>query len=955
MAERQPSKQRRLQAWIEAAARGCKGARRRSTAAAALAALTVLATSGAATGSTASPLSAGQASSPASSLAAAGEVTRTFTLSASSGAWVDTGIDIPAGGSARLAVSGNAKCGPGSDCPAGSPLGAGRTCANRSLGPLKPGAAPDVYYGAVGGRVGNGTPFMVGRGTTVKGPGVLYLVYEDCAGYYGDNSGAFAVAVTVPTSIVVNTTLDVEIDPKALSRKDPYCDVNVRAPTKCSLRAAIQLANKLGGSQTISFDIPGGGVPKIDVDFGSALPAITASVTIDGTTQHGGWVELAGPGKPKLNLDGIGLRAPDSSIRGLVVNGFRYAIIIGQGSTHDVIAGDRIGTDPSGEKAVPNVFGIQDEGAGAEIGGPEASTADRCGGDCNLVSGNSSYQIQVFGKGSRVQGDTVGADVSGRHLLPQGSGIFLGGSNVLIGGRSSAPGTAPGNVIGSGANGIDVTASATNATISGNLIGVQRSGKLSLFDPADSEKAFETLEPCPCGIQAAAANDLAIGGVADRDANVISGWEIGVYLDDEAPDNGAVIDHDRIGTDADGSSSIGNNIGVLGGHHYADSVPDADAKNLKLRGGAVLNSLISGNTVGVLRAEEVQGNRIGTNLDGTAAIPNTVGVYASTLVGGIRESGSTSCSFPCNLISGNSGHAVSVSQTIQGNFIGTNLQGTGAIPNATTNEGADWHYRAGAVSESGTIGGTSNALDGVCDQACNLISGNDGYAFSGRTWNGIQAGALTPFIVAMLTVGLVSLEPDPPKVSIEGNVIGRSSANKPLPNQFGGISVVDALKHSWHVGGDDGTGNVIADNRGPAVALTLKATNGINAAPDVEGNSIIGNTYGLDYPSGFKVTGKPVISSVDVKGGQLVVSGEATGFYSGKANLVRIDVFGSMVCSPTPQGETPLGRVNAGPFSAGWTLKGPRGKTAYKYITATATSSADGGTSKFSACFRTAG
>ena len=373
MAGRQGSKKRFLLARIVAVACGCRVARRRRLAAAALGALTVLAAAGAATGSTASVLRTDRASSPTSSLAATSDVTRTFTLSASSRAWVDTGIEIPAGGSARLAVSGNAKCGPGTDCPAGSPLGAGHTCASRSLGPLPPGAAPDVNYGAVGGRVGrNGTPFMVGRGTTVKGPGILYLVYEDCAGYYGDNSGAFAVAVTVPTSIVVNTTLDVEIDPKALSRKDPYCDINVRAPTKCSLRAAIQLANKLGGSQTISFDIPGEGVPKIDVDFGSALPAITAGVTLDGTTQHGGWVELAGPGKPKLNLDGIELRAPDSSIRGLVVNGFRYAILIGQGSTHDVIAGDRIGTDPSGEKAVPNVFGIQDEGAGAEIGGPEA-------------------------------------------------------------------------------------------------------------------------------------------------------------------------------------------------------------------------------------------------------------------------------------------------------------------------------------------------------------------------------------------------------------------------------------------------------------------------------------------------------------------------------------------------------------------------------------------------------
>jgi len=30
---------------------------------------------------------------------------------------------------------------------------------------------------------------------------------------------------------------------------------------ECSLRAAIQLANELGGDQSIGFDIPGGGGP----------------------------------------------------------------------------------------------------------------------------------------------------------------------------------------------------------------------------------------------------------------------------------------------------------------------------------------------------------------------------------------------------------------------------------------------------------------------------------------------------------------------------------------------------------------------------------------------------------------------------------------------------------------------------------------------------------------------
>jgi len=130
---------------------------------------------------------------------------RTFVLQATSDAWVDTGITIPKGGSVLVTVSGNAKCGPGTDCPAGNPLGAGHTCADRTLGRLAPGPAPDVFYGAVGGRLGaKGTPFMIGASNTVRGPGLLFLVYEDCKGYYGDNSGSFDVRVwTQPGSLRV--------------------------------------------------------------------------------------------------------------------------------------------------------------------------------------------------------------------------------------------------------------------------------------------------------------------------------------------------------------------------------------------------------------------------------------------------------------------------------------------------------------------------------------------------------------------------------------------------------------------------------------------------------------------------------------------------------------------------------------------------------------------------------
>lgn len=131
--------------------------------------------------------------------AAAATTTTTVTLSATSEEFIDTGAKLANGTSASITVTGDGTChtGGSSDCP-GGPAGAGTTCANRELGALEPGpAGPEVPYGSVAGKIGaEGAPFFIGAGKTVTGPGELYVVYNDCAGYYGDNEGSFEVTIT---------------------------------------------------------------------------------------------------------------------------------------------------------------------------------------------------------------------------------------------------------------------------------------------------------------------------------------------------------------------------------------------------------------------------------------------------------------------------------------------------------------------------------------------------------------------------------------------------------------------------------------------------------------------------------------------------------------------------------------------------------------------------------------
>ena len=299
----------------------------------------------------------------------------------------------------------------------------------------------------------------------------------------------------------------------------------------------------------------------------SALPTLTApDVTIDGTTQPGGWVELNGAAAGDVN--GLELDGEHATVRGLVVNGFAKGdgILVAKGSG-DVIAGDRIGSDPAGEAAVSNMIGVEVTAGGATIGGTDGTKPDMCAGDCDLVPGNSVSEILFAAGGSgSVQGDTIGPDLSGEKVLrfPRTRGLTVGTTGlfrsgppffvaaraqegcpagphgaVMIGGASSAPGLAPGNVIAGGSLGVML---ASDAVVAGNLIGLNRAGTRSLegsiLDGSSSNfPGLILVSKSPLAHQAlpirpglSGVLDVAgdvIGGVVPADANVIQGSRSG--------------------------------------------------------------------------------------------------------------------------------------------------------------------------------------------------------------------------------------------------------------------------------------------------------------------------------------------------------------------------------------------------------------------------------------------
>ena len=627
-----------------------------------------------------------------------------------------------------------------------------------------------------------------------------------------------AQLTVVPAPIVVNTTSDAEIAGAALSPPDggtPFCSINASAAKpECSLRAAIQLVDKLGGDQTITFDIPGEGVPRIAP--ASPLPAVTANVTINGTTQDGGWVELSGASAADGN--GLQLEGDNSSVRGLVVNGFANGagIWIASGKD-DLIAGDRIGTDTAGIAAVPNQFGVNVHGPGATIGGISGTSASACTGDCDLIAGNTKSQVYattgastVPFAGLKVEGDWIGVDVTGGQALfssPDADGIVVdsalrpvaGESGTgdypsdaapnMFGGDTSRPGLAPGNLIDAPHKAVRLVFnqygnSRYAATLSGNLIGL---------DPAGDAAVGH-------GLYGVSTVDVIVGGAAPGAGNVISGFsQYGVET------SGGDVDGNLIGTYITGTAAIGNKFGI----------EDTEA--------TTNDNVISGNQIGIEAggsetADLGHGNLIGLARDGESALPNEIGISAPHVTIGWPDDECPST--PCDVISGNRVAGVETTTLIEvlarGAYIGTDITGTRPVPNGVGISVSNTDGFAGTSSPDIFIGGPSTAFStGRCSFPCDIIAGNTG------------PGVL-----------INSAARDRPGTAfIEGSFVGVGADGKPLPNGGPGIDVsgpTDTIP--LVVGGFGPEANVLGGETSPAVTVehTQRATTPV---------TLLGNLY----------------------------------------------------------------------------------------------------------------
>lgn len=240
----------------------------------------------------------------------------------------------------------------------------------------------------------------------------------------------------------------------------------------CTLRAAIQEANAIGGHDTIQFAI-GSGLQTINV--GLSLPAITSPATIDAATQPG----FAGAPLVVVNgsgaggsADGLTITGGGTTVRGLAITRFPGSGIRLAGDGGNVLETNYVGLEADGTTAGGN---------GKDGVNIENSSNNRIGGTSvaqrNVISGNTGKGagggIYISGGGGNtIQGNFIGVDVTGMlERANEGRGIALSGSsNNFIGGPT--PG-ARNLIAGNRATGVRLIGSDNN-TVQGNYLGVNR-------------------------------------------------------------------------------------------------------------------------------------------------------------------------------------------------------------------------------------------------------------------------------------------------------------------------------------------------------------------------------------------------------------------------------------------------------------------------------------------------
>lgn len=537
-----------------------------------------------------------------------------------------------------------------------------------------------------------------------------------------------------------------------------------------TLRRAITQANANPGPDDIVFDIPGAG--PYNIALASALPVITDAVTIDGYTAAGSSPNSAVNGSNAtimVRLSGstgfsglrFGAGSDNSLVRGLALNQFDNGILL-QNTTGVAIEGNSIGA------ITANLTGILIDSTanGNTIGGGSRAAK-------NVVSNNTSDGIRVSGSNNLIQGNIVGLNPTGNAPLPnQAAGVNLrtGAVGNLVGGVVFGEG----NVIsGNAGDGVFVATSQT----SNDVVDSMFTDSIPIPDEDFIESTIDVVGPGTLtdlnvivDINHPFDPDLVITLVAPNGDQILlangRGDDQGFNYFNTRFDDQAALPISNLSSlnGANGSfrpeQTLASINGLPAAGTYTLRIQDTTAGNVGDIGllfwQLQLTRAVSDNAI--------QGNMIGVNAAGTAAVGNggqgiELAGATGTLVGGFADEAR-------NIVSGNFSDGVLINGStnvattniLVNNFIGLNQAGTGALANAGDGVkilGGNANFNqvvnnviSGNNNDGVDVEGLSNTI------ASNIIGGNaSGSAAVGNGMDGVRIQGRRQTVAQNVIVG----------------------------------------------------------------------------------------------------------------------------------------------------------------------------------------------------------
>ncbi|QDT11350.1 beta strand repeat-containing protein [Stieleria marina] len=592
----------------------------------------------------------------------------------------------------------------------------------------------------------------------------------------------------------------------------------------------------------------------------------------------------------------------------------------------------------------PDSIGIVGSGLTGIVAGLTL-TADAVGSTVMglSISGFGGDGILAVGGGEHtIQGNWIGVDTDG-NAAGNRFGIQLSGSS---------DNTLDGNVIsGNTRSGVYIAGSSTTNLLINNFVGTNVTG-----GPSAGNDGAGILVTSPGNVIGQPGHGNTVSGNTGAGVVLTTGSD------------GTTLQGNRIGTDASGEQSVTNlSYGVvvrsagnlIGGDSTAG---EGNLISANKRQGIILSGAGAADN-------EIYGNLIGTNQDGTLALGNlSYGIYvlnsSGTVIGDLAPGYG-------NVISGNKGSGVALAGTtdtqVIGNRIGTDVTGNSAVPNqasgvflikdAVDSLIAD-NQVAGNVRTGVAVAGAGSTGNLITS---NLIGTNaDGSAVIGNGTFAVLLAApdntLNGNVIAGSTRGVVLSGASATGNTVSSNAIGTDASGATDLGMTTGIQLVkDAATNT--IGPDNliannGTGVSFIASSGNSNVITQNAfinnanvgialTNGAPTANDVGDADEIPNR-GQNHPE--------FDSSEFVAGGLRVVfavpSDVANSDYDLTIEIYKSDAFGqgsqfiTSLDYVTSDAGNPITRVIAdelvGDLSPG------------DYISATATD-AMGNTSEFSA------